>query len=98
MSPIGAPVFARVPVEARGCVPAGGSDGVLVPAPSIMLVGGLVVAPSDTVLGVEPDVVELDVGDADGDPDGDEDGDPDADGVTEEVVYVVGVLNVIFPV
>lgn len=52
MSPIGVPVFARVPVEARGCVPPPESDGVLVPVKSLVLGAGVVVVLSDDVLGV----------------------------------------------
>jgi len=70
MRPIEAPVFARMPVDAVGCVPAGASDDVLVlPALSLELIVDVAVALSDVV----GDVVV--VGDADGDIVGDADGD-----------------------
>jgi hypothetical protein len=75
MSAIGAPVFARMPVDAAGCVPPGESDDVLVlPALSLELVADVVAALSD-VGDVVGDVVGDAVGDADGDVFGDADGD-----------------------
>jgi hypothetical protein len=50
---IGAPVFARLPVEATGCVPLPASDDVVAPAPSFGLVVSVaVVALSGIALGI----------------------------------------------
>jgi hypothetical protein len=63
---IGAPVFARVPLEATACVPTGGSDDVVAPAASLVLVDGVVL--SGVAVGVR---VGGSVGDGDGLADGD---------------------------
>jgi hypothetical protein len=70
MNATGAPVFARVPVDATGFVPVGGSDGVPVPALSPELGDGVVLMLSGVV-----------VGDGDSNGDGLEDGDGLGDGL-----------------
>jgi hypothetical protein len=44
MTPIEAPVRARLPLDATGCVPTGGSDDVVAPAPSLAFVAGVVLS------------------------------------------------------
>ncbi|MGB7798038.1 MAG: hypothetical protein WBL53_17535 [Pseudonocardiaceae bacterium] len=52
MAAIGAPVLARAPVDATGCVPPPVSDGVVVPPLSFMVGAGVVVVLSSVGLGV----------------------------------------------
>jgi hypothetical protein len=52
MSPVGAPVFARLSVVERGCVSPPGSDGVVAPPRGLVVVASEVVVLSDVMLGV----------------------------------------------
>jgi hypothetical protein len=69
MSAIGAPVLARLPVDATGCVPADGSDDVVTAPMSLVVVAGVLVTLSD---GLAP-------GDGDASADGPGDGKADGD-------------------
>lgn len=69
MPAIGAPVLAKRPVEATGCVPPPGSGDVVAPATSLGLVVGVVVALSEGVGNGESVGVEVGVGVSDRDGD-----------------------------